>query len=226
MATFKADQADNYGGNGGTGFFQLNSDKETKQVRFLYNTIDDVEGLSVHKIDIPGSKAGRYVNCLREYNEPLDKCPFCKAKMHTEARLFLPLYNISDDQVQIWDRGKTMFQKISSICSRYAVNGKKLVNSVFEIERNGKYGDQKTTYEIYQVGQDNTTLEDLPEVKPVLGPDKSLVLEKTCEEMEYYLQHGSFPGDNVSENNNEESTFTPRRSAERRTPATYRGEAF
>ena len=42
MARFRASEADNYGGNGGGGFFSLSNDGDTAQVRFMYNGIDDV----------------------------------------------------------------------------------------------------------------------------------------------------------------------------------------
>jgi len=225
MASFKANEAENYGGGGGTGFFSINQDKGTKQVRIMYNGIDDVEGLSVHKVKLPGAKYDRYVNCLRAYNDPVDNCPFCKAGIPCEARVFVPLYNMEDKQVQLWDKGKTMFSKLSGLCSRYASNGRKLVNCIFEIQRFGAYGDKNTTYEIYFVESDNTELRDLPEVKPVLGPDKCLVLSKSYEDMEYYVAHKEFP-DGYSSNTEEEEPVY-RRSDGRRTPATMgRGEAF
>ena len=133
MARFRAEEADNYGGQGGGGFFSIANDKEVKQVRFMYDTVDDIEGMSVHKIKI-GDK-DRYVNCLREYNQPVDDCPLCRERNPVQARLFIPVYNIDEDAVQIWDRGKTMFSKMTSLCSRYAVKNH-LVNNIFEIERN------------------------------------------------------------------------------------------
>lgn len=196
MAKFRAEEADNYGGQGGGGFFGIQNDKEVKQIRFMYNSVDDVEGMSVHKVDVGDKK--RYVNCLREYNDPIEKCPFCAEHIPVQARLFIPVYNIAEDAVQIWDRGKTMFPKITSICSRYA-SDKNLVNSVFEVERNGKPGDQKTTYEIFKISDDNTEIEDLPEIPQVLG---GLVLEKNADEMEHYLQYDEFP-DNGNSNNSD-----------------------
>lgn len=196
MAKFRAEEADNYGGQGGGGFFGIQNDKEVKQIRFMYNSVDDVEGMSVHKVDVGDKK--RYVNCLREYNDPIEKCPFCAEHIPVQARLFIPVYNIAEDAVQIWDRGKTMFSKITSICSRYA-SDKNLVNSVFEVERNGKPGDQKTTYEIFKINDDNTEIEDLPEIPKVLG---GLVLEKSADEMEHYLQYDEFP-DNGNSNNSD-----------------------
>ena len=43
MARFKAEDVNNYGGQGGSGFFGIAKNKEVKQVRFMYNTVDDIE---------------------------------------------------------------------------------------------------------------------------------------------------------------------------------------
>ena len=193
MGRFNYSEADKYGGNGGTSYFSLKNDKDVARVRFMYGGIDDVEGYAVHQIDIGDRK--RYVNCLRNYNDPIDMCPFCSAKKPQYAKLFVPLYDVDEERVKIWERGKKFFDKISSICARYA-HGSDLVNHEFEIERNGKAGSTQTTYEIYEVSKDDTTLEDLPDIPPVLG---GMVLDKTAEEMEYYLQNGDFPSDGNSD---------------------------
>lgn len=184
MARFHAEEAEKYGGQGGAGYFSLKNDKDVARVRFMYNGIDDVVGYAVHQVEIDGKK--RWVNCLREYNEPVDNCPFCRKRMYTSAKLFIPLYNIDEDKVQIWERGKKFISKISSLCARYP----DVVSHIFEIERNGKKGEQTTTYEIYEVGKDDTTLEDLPEVTDPLG---TLVLDKSSDDMEFYLENGYFP---------------------------------
>lgn len=184
MARFHAEEAERYGGQGGAGYFSLKNDKDVARVRFMYNGIDDVVGYAVHQVEIDGKK--RWVNCLREYNEPVDNCPFCRKRMYTSAKLFIPLYNIDEDKVQIWERGKKFISKVSSICARYP----DVVSHIFEIERNGKKGETTTTYEIYEVGKDDTTLEDLPEVTDPLG---TLVLDKSADDMEFYLENGYFP---------------------------------
>ena len=221
MARFKHDEVDHYGGQGGAGYFSLKNDKDVATVRFMYGDIDDVEGYAVHQVEVDGKK--RYVNCLREYNQPIDDCPFCKAKQFQTAKLFIPLYNVDEDRVQVWERGKKFFSKISSICARYG-NGD-LVSHKFEIERNGKAGSTQTTYEIYEVGQDSTTLEDLPDIPEVVG---GIVLDKSAEDMEFYLENGYFPpeGDEmpIRRRNTEEE---PERRSERRTPASARrGDRF
>lgn len=184
MARFNAETVDNYGGNGGGNFFSLKNDKDTATVRFMYNSLAEVEGYAVHEIDVDGKK--RYVNCLREYNEPIDVCPLCAARQRVLAKLFVLLYDADAGEVKVWDRGKSFFSKLSSLCARY----NPLVSTVFEIERNGKKGDTNTTYETFVVETDETTLEDLPEIPELLG---TLILDKTYEELQYFLDNGVFP---------------------------------
>lgn len=201
MAKFSVNDAENYGGNGGGNFFSLKNDKDVATVRFMYNTIEDVEGYAVHEVEVDGKK--RYVNCLRSYTEPVDKCPLCAARYKVLAKLFVMLYDVDAEEVKVWDRGKTFFSKLSSLCARY----NPLVSTPFEIERNGKKGDTKTTYETYALDTDETKLEDLPEIPELLG---TLILDKTAEELNYFLDNGVFPGSNEHE---QEEQLARRRSA-------------
>jgi hypothetical protein len=193
MGRFRATEIEHYGGQGGTGYFSLKDDKDTAQVRFMYDRIDDIEGYSVHKVSVDGKD--RYVNCLREYNDPVDVCPFCKNRMYVTAKLFVPIYNEDTRRVQIWERGKKFYGKLSSILSRTVKNNNSVASYLFEIERNGKKGDTSTTYEIYVAGgPDDTNLDNLPAVPDVIG---SLVLDKSADDMDYYLHNGVFPENNA-----------------------------
>lgn len=214
MARFNYADADKYGGQGGAGYFSLKNDGDVARVRFMYNSLDDVVGYAVHQVEIDGKK--RYVNCLREYNSPIDDCPFCKARKFQNVKLFIPIYNVDEQKVQVWERGKKFFAKMSSLCGRYA-DRDNLVQHEFDIERHGAKGDQTTSYEIYEVSKDDTSLADLPELPNM----DTLVLEKTAEEMQYYLDNNKFPGDrNSSSGSSRESSG----GFERRTPARRRSE--
>lgn len=211
---FSYNDAENYGSNGSSSFFTLKNDKDTARVRIMYRNMNDAEGLAVHEVEVDGKK--RYVNCLREYNDPIDMCPLCKANYKIIAKLFVPLFNEETGEVMVWERGKKFFGKLSSLCGRYD----NLVSHVFDIERNGKPKDTATTYEIYNVSEDNTTLEDLPEPVDVMN---GIVMDKSAEDMEYYVRYGEFPEGGQSASREE----APRRREEapmRRTPA--RGDAF
>lgn len=186
MARFNYETADNYGGQANGSFFQLRDDGDVARVRFMYATMEDMEGLAVHEITINDKK--RYVNCLRDYNDPIDACPFCKAKMKVVPKIFIPLIDVDTNEVKIWERGKSYFKKFSGLFARYSP----LCSHTFDVERHGKHGDMKTDYQIFETGNDKTAYEDLPEQPKVLG---GLVLDKNADEMNYYLDYGVFPGD-------------------------------
>lgn len=190
MARFRADEADNYGGNGGGAFFALKNDKDTAKVHFMANSMEDITGYAVHQVMIDGKN--RYVNCLREYTDPLDACPFCAAGMKIQAKLFIPMFNIDTNEVQIWERGKTFLSRLSSLVSRY----NPLVAWAFEIERNGKTGDTNTTYEIFSLEETDTTLDALPEIPDPIG---TIILDKSFDDMQYFADYGTFPVDQQPE---------------------------
>ena len=223
MARFDFSDVDHYQTkSSGGGYFSLKNDKDFATVRFLYNNADDIEGFSVHEVEV-GDKR-RYVNCLRTYRDPMDMCPLCKAKNQTKAKLFIPLYNEDTEQSQVWERGPKFFAQISGICSRYSRNP--IVSQKFEVERNGKPKDTSTTYGIYRTDDeaDDKTLDDF-DMPKILG---GVVIDATADDMEYYLDNGEFPpADDEDEaprrSRREESEERPtRRSEGRRTPARSR----
>lgn len=186
MARFNMNEADNYGNSGnGSSFFTLRDNGDTARVRFLYNGVEDIDGYSVHEIEVNGKR--RYVNCIRNYNEPLDTCPFCSAGYKVIPKMFIKLYNEDAKEAQIWERGKTYFQKIASLSARY----NPLCNEVIEIERSGAKGDMKTSYNFYPIGNSDFDMEGIECSEP-LG---TIILDKTADEMNAYLDTGSFPSD-------------------------------
>lgn len=221
MARFNYENEDKYGSSGQSDFFQLKDDKETARVRFMYSGIKDIEGYSVHEVEINGKK--KYVNCIREYDDPIDMCPLCKANYKIFAKMFIPLYMEDTGEVKVWERGKKFFGQLSGLCSRYD----NLASHVIEIERNGKPKDQQTTYALYPISEDSTTLDDLPEVPKVLGTGK--LLDKTADDMAYFLKYHEFPDSDSDDRVPFDEEPRRRESVSesaptRRTPA--RGDAF
>lgn len=204
MARFSFNEMDNYGG-GSNSFFSLKDDKDTKVVRFLYNTMDDIQGVSIHTVAVDGKEVD--VECLRTYNEPLTKCPLCEAGHKITGKLFIKLYDVEAKESKIWTRGKSFFNKLSSLCSRY----NPLVGTPIEIERVGKKGDRDTTYETYPMKSDDSRIEDFPEI----NPEGIAFQVKTYGEMVEYLRTGKFDN-NVPNRNDRQET----RRAEREMPAT------
>lgn len=183
MARFTVDEADNYNTTNRGSFFTLKNDKDTARVRILYDSINDIQGYAVYRVQVGDRE--RYVNSLRAYSDPIENDPFAVAGYKLQAKLFIPVYNVDTDEVQIWERGKTYIQKIAGFASRY----NPLYNEIFEIERNGKKDDMKTEYQFYPI--DNKEF-DLSSVE-IPNPLGTIILDKTFEEMDYYVTHGDFP---------------------------------
>ena len=77
MGRISIADAEHYGNQKGGSWFSLKDDHDTAKVRFMYESIDDVQMDVVHEVEVDGKK--RYVNCIRSYNEPADNCPLCRA---------------------------------------------------------------------------------------------------------------------------------------------------
>lgn len=215
MPRITHDQADNYQSSLNGEWFSLKDNGDVARVQFMIDTIDDLDVFACHRVKI-GDKE-RYVDCVRTYDEPIDKCPLCAAGVPVKPVRFVIMYQHDDGKVKIWERGKNFIAKLQSLCNRYSP----LSDYVFEIERVGKAGSKDTRYEIYPM--DRVDAVDLTDIeKPeLLG---GLILEKTPEEMDIYLDTGKFPevksdDDNSSGGYVRRQPSTESRQATRRAPA-------
>lgn len=217
MPRFSFEDADKYGGqSGGGSFFQLKDDGDTARVHLLGNDMNDFYGYAVHKVPV-GDK-DRYVNCLRKAGDSTDVCPFCANKHKVYAKLFVPLYNVDAEEVQIWERGKAFFRTLSSYCAR----NPKVVNVLTEIERLGKKGDTSTTYNLIKIENTDVVLDDFKdEIPEVIG---SIVIDASASDMEYYLDNGEFPSADGGERRRDSGRSSSREETtyRRRTPASRR----
>lgn len=184
MPRIAPDEAQNYQGSLNGEWFSLKNDRDVARVQFMIDRYEDLDVFACHRVKI-GDKE-RYVDCLRTYNEPIDKCPLCAAGIPVKPVRFVLMYQHDDGKVKIWERGKNFIAKLQSLCNRYSP----LSEYVFEIERVGKAGSKDTRYEIYPM--DKVEPVDLSEVErpELLG---GLILSKTAEEMDVFLETGEFP---------------------------------
>ena len=185
MAKFSLDRTEKFGGQGGGGFFTLKN-RNTANIRFLYNSVKDVEGYSVHNLKINGKS--RYVDCLCGENEDKEKCPFCKAGMLTEVRFLVPVYDEDTGMVYTWDRGKSFGRRLEKLFNKYAEE-EPLSATCFKVTREIN-AEGFPYYSIKPEYSDGTTVDELPDYgQSVYG---TLVLVKTAEEMNEYLMYGDF----------------------------------
>lgn len=194
MGRVNINEVDNYKSNSGTNFFGLENDKDVATVRFCHNDAGDIEIIACHEIEVDGKR--RKVSCLRSYDDPVNLCPLCAAGNRLQIRYFVHLleYTKSFDgkvtaEKKVWERGRTFQKEILGLSGRY----NPLWKTAFEIERQGKKGDQTTKYGIYPM---TYTLEEFPindedlEGDTVMG---TIVLDKNFDELSQFVNTGEFP---------------------------------
>lgn len=204
MGRINPNEADNYSAGNSNEWLKLTDDGDIARVQFLYNKYEDLDVFACHRVqtgyDQKGKPIERWVNCLREYDEPVDLCPFCEAQLPVKPVVMLSMYDHNDKKVKIWERGKKFLGVMQGKFNRYP----NLSRMVFEIERHGVKGDQQTSYEV--IAMPEVAPYDISDIeKPeFLG---TVILDKTPDDMQAYLNNGSFPEVNDTDN-------TSRRSAE------------
>ncbi len=199
MPVVGIDDVENYRSGGDFNYLQLKEDGDIAKVRFYIESADDLKFYVVHQIEVNGKK--RYVNCIRTYDQPVDDCPLCAEALKNKdlksiVKMFLPVLDLSDNQVKLFERGRTFKDEITGHIRRNAP----LVNYPCEIERCGAKGSTDTTYKVYPLAQekDNTMIKDLPEFDDLLG---TYILDMTFEQMKEYLHSGKVTHTSSKEEN-------------------------
>lgn len=200
-------------------YFGLKNDGDFAEVRFLYNSFDDIYREIVHSVKVRQSNGKDYekhVDCLREFHEPVEKCPFCEAGLPQISRLCLQVYNIVLNKVQVWERSNKYFDELKAKLSR-RIKGNLCAN-IIEISRIGEAGSMQTKYDVAVVQSDEIQITQLPKEIELRG---KFILEKTAVQMNEYLQRpggGYFMADDTEE---EAAPVAPpvRRSMQATTPA-------
>ena len=127
-------------------FFLLRNDGDFKDVVFLYRSLDEVLVADAHYIK--SSDYTGYVHCCEA------GCPACGKNIRVQNKLFIPVYSISDGEIQFWDRNMRFENQLETdVFSKFANPSE----YVFRIIRHGAAGSIDTTYEIVLVGRLNGT---------------------------------------------------------------------
>lgn len=204
MARINFNEVDNYSNNNGTDWLRLQNDGDNTLVQFLFKDLEDIDIYSTHEVVVnneDGSKTKRYVDCKRNYDDPLDVCPLCEEGNQAKPLIILSLYDHKDNKVKIWQRGKKFLETLKGYLTEYP----DLTKVVFRLVRNGAKGDQRTTYTLIPATDvDPINVEDV-ERPNLLG---NFILDKNAEEMKIYLETKSFP----KESNNDGGEQVTRRS--------------
>lgn len=126
------------------GLFRLVDDGNSADVIFLYRNIDDVLTCDTHYIK--SADYSGYVHCCGR------GCPACSKNIRVQTKLFIPLYNLTDNEIQFWDKPIRFEHQLSSDVFSKFPNPSEFV---FKIIRHGVANDINTTYEIQVIGRNS-----------------------------------------------------------------------
>lgn len=128
------------------GFFLLRNDGDYKDVIFLYQSVNDVLIADVHYIK--SAEYSGYCHCTGR------GCPVCGHGIRVQTKLFIPIYDIQEDEIVFWDRnGRFEQQFMADVINKYS-NPSEIV---FRITRKGEAGSVDTKYTITAIGK-NTSM--------------------------------------------------------------------
>lgn len=136
-------------------FNSLKDDGDEAIVRFAYNTPEEFELTSVHRVKIDDK--WRNVSCLREDNDSFDVCPLCKAsKENYRVKFFVKLIEYTTNgngeivaTPKVWERPVSFATTLADNYKEYG----NLSNYIFKIKRTGAKGSLQTTYSVLLANQ-------------------------------------------------------------------------
>lgn len=184
-------------------YFFLADDGDTAIVRFDIADINDLVVHSRHSVTVNGKR--RSVECLRGYNDPSDSCPLCMEGNKPAYRIYIPLIRYSTDNGRIvaesciWDQPARFRETLKS----YFVDYGDLRNVLFKLTRHGRKGEASTTYTLIVANPQMYRNEDYPADFTVLDSldlHRGILLSKSKEDMQKYIETGDFPRPNPQSN--------------------------
>lgn len=199
MAKINLGSVEQYKPEGTFDFFNLKDDGDVAEVRFLYETMDDVDIRNVHKLELKSGKT-MYVDCLRaEYESPIENCPCCAGGNKASLQVWIPLYDVREEKAMLWNRGYgfitgVLLPVLTEIAEKNGENGLPICATHFLIERHGEAGDSKTTYTVEPIDTDDFMIDDLGEDFVVPTAIGKILHEKTQDELAGFMKNGYFGG--------------------------------
>lgn len=185
------------------GFFTLRNDNDEAIVRFMCDSTDDFEILTVHDIKV-GDKY-RKVNCIRDFRDPVDNCPLCASGTKINQRFFIKMiqYDKAQDpatgmvkvtpKAMIWERSTAYAKTLKSYLDNYGP----LSDVICKIIRHGKAGDMQTTYEIVPNLNKSIYKDEIYVKDASLFGDftafGTIVMDRTYDEIMQFQLTGQFP---------------------------------
>lgn len=178
----------------------LQDDGDTERVQFLISSIEEVMSFTYHGVTMLSQNKREYerkISCLKtSMADPEGTCPMCDHGAKVKTTRFIPMYSHTQQKVILWERSSRFVDQILGgfINRMITTNGvKDFKNLVVDIVRNGRKGDQRTTYAFYPL--ENETPVDVTNME-IPDPEGSLIATWTPAEMQRYATEGVIPTEN------------------------------
>lgn len=126
------------------GLFLLRNDGDHADVIFMYRSADDVLVADTHYIK--SADFSGYAHCIGR------GCPACEKGIRVQTKLFIPLFNIDENELQFWDRSIRFEPQLQDEVFKNYPNP---CDYVFRITRHGQPNDVNTTYSIQAIGKNS-----------------------------------------------------------------------
>lgn len=184
--------------SGRSELFKLKEDKESAIVRFLVKSHEDIELIIAHTIPFNGQK--RSINCLRNFDDPIDACPLCERGEQLIKQVYIPLMVYVPGasgytaKKMVWSGGITLKKFIDPNLAEYG----DLSGYVFKLVRSGVANSTSVSYSIFPQSPETAAKCATVSTEPNQSMLGSLVLDKTYDEIMYYLEKGSFPAESYA----------------------------
>lgn len=185
-------------------FFTLRGDGDYADVIFLYTSYNDMMVCDTHWLSTP-SYSG-YVQCLREDAPSCPACTYGERGIRRQTSLFIPLYNLSKQKIEFWDRTSNFEYVINTMVFKNYPNPSEFV---FRVTRRGAPRDVNTKYDIVLVGRNTSyPFEKIMADFNISFPEgyNTICKAMTVEEMENCLRNSK----SASPNEVGDYNFTPR----------------
>lgn len=158
-------------------YFALNTDGDSAIVRLLHSSVSTIETQVVHSIKVGGKS--KKIKCLGE------GCPLCANNNYSSDRIFVHLFDYTDNREKVWDRTNKILPQFEAIEKAWAP----LNSAVLKITRKG---NEFPTYSIEIQNPANYSGDNLKNmVDTPLA--KFYYLNRKLEEVETFVRTGEFP---------------------------------
>lgn len=180
------------------GFFSLKNDGDEAVVRIMHDSTADFDILTTHTVQVPGSKFGRKVSCVKGPYDSADKCPLCAMGEQVQRRMFIHMIQYVKEgeyiaaKPVVWERSMQYANNLRDMINEYGP----LSDQIFKIKRSGAAGSQDTKYAIMYANPQMYPASVYPKDADLFKDYHALgtvVLDKTPEEIQEFLITGNFP---------------------------------